>query len=77
VTDDKKRCGPHVELAANPAARITRCARGTFHIHVVKWGVTLQLSAEHFAEVAATFAGAFEAMKLFSQPPGAAPQTIH
>lgn len=39
----KKPCGPHVELAANAAARITRCACGVIHVHLHGHGISLRL----------------------------------
>ena len=62
---DGKRCGVHTELSTSPAAKITRCGCGTVHLHILRSGVTLQLSAEQFAEVSATVAGAHDALKAF------------
>jgi hypothetical protein len=62
---DGKRCGVHTELSTSPAAKITRCGCGTVHVHIVRSGVTVQLSAEQFAEVSATVAGAHDALKAF------------
>ncbi len=67
--NEKKKCGPHTELASNPAARITRCGCGTIHLHIARSGVTLQLSRGQFAEVSATVAGAFDALRLFDEKP--------
>lgn len=60
-----KRCGTHTELSSSPAAKITRCACGAVHVHITRSGVSLQLSAEHFAEISATVAGAHDALKAF------------
>ena len=62
---EKKRCGPQTELSTNAAAKITRCGCGTIHLHIVRSGITLQLSTEHFAELSATVAGAHDALKMF------------
>lgn len=62
---DGKRCGAHTELSTSPAAKITRCACGAVHVHLLRSGVSLQMSAEQFAEVSATIAGAHEALKMF------------
>jgi hypothetical protein len=48
---DDNRCGNHEELAKTAGFRISRCACGTVHLHVVKSGVTLQLSATSLAEL--------------------------
>lgn len=36
-------CGPHTTLTSTPALRITRCGCGTYHVTIVRRGVTLQL----------------------------------
>ena len=47
------RCGTHTELAKTEGARITRCACGTIHLHLSRSGVSVQLPADAFLEVAA------------------------
>ena len=48
-----KSCGPHVELAANAATRVTRCGCGTVHVTFLGSGVTVRMSADAFRNVAA------------------------
>lgn len=48
----KTPCGPRAELVRTESVRIDRCPCGTVHVHFTHNGVTVQLSAEHFAEVA-------------------------
>ncbi len=64
--DEKKRCGAHTELAKNAASRITRCACGQVHVHVMSNGVTLQLSAENFGLMGAAMSEATESLQAFS-----------
>jgi hypothetical protein len=47
-----KRCGPHLELSANDAARVTRCTCGTLHVHLHGQGITLRMPADAFRHVA-------------------------
>jgi hypothetical protein len=42
----RKPCGPHVELASNAAARITRCACGTIHVHLHAQGISMRLPGD-------------------------------
>ncbi len=48
---DRASCGQHEELARTTDFRLTRCACGTVHLHVVKGGVTLQLTDTMLAEL--------------------------
>ena len=57
---NSKRCGAHVELARNGSTRITRCGCGQVHLHILHSGVTVQVSDEHFREIAAAFATAVQ-----------------
>ena len=48
---DRASCGSHEELARTTDFRLTRCACGTVHLHMVKGGVTLQLTETMLAEL--------------------------
>jgi hypothetical protein len=48
----RKACGAHVELVRNATTRITRCGCGQMHVTFLRNGVSVQLSAEHFRELA-------------------------
>ncbi|GAC1353313.1 MAG: hypothetical protein NVS3B20_17040 [Polyangiales bacterium] len=54
----EKKCGSHVELAANKAARITRCACGTLHVHLHAQGLSLRLDESSLRHVANAMSGA-------------------
>jgi hypothetical protein len=45
-------CGAHVELVRNETTRITRCGCGQVHLTFLRNGVSVQLSGEHFRELA-------------------------
>lgn len=47
-----KKCGPHVELASNEAARVTRCGCGVVHVHLHAQGMSLRVDATHLRHVA-------------------------
>jgi hypothetical protein len=47
-----KKCGPHVELSSNDAARVTRCTCGTIHVHFHANGLTVRFAPEQFRHVA-------------------------
>ncbi len=65
----KRPCGPHVELAANPAARVTRCACGTVHVSVERNGVTLKLDAETLRFLANALGAAARVVDVGMAPP--------
>jgi hypothetical protein len=48
----KNSCGPHTELTANNAVRVTRCNCGTVHVSLLHSGVTVRMSADAFRNVA-------------------------
>ncbi len=48
----RKACGAHVELVRNATTRITRCGCGQMHVTFLRNGVSVQLSEEHFRELA-------------------------
>lgn len=58
VNHSKKACGPHVELVKNDGVKITRCPCGTTHVALQRSGVTVQLAAEAFEELAEAIAEA-------------------
>ena len=68
--DEKKRCGPHTELAKNATSRITRCGCGQVHLHFMANGVTLQVSTEKLAEMLAAMNEAAESLRSFSGESG-------
>ncbi|MFI5301864.1 MAG: hypothetical protein ACHREM_27560 [Polyangiales bacterium] len=41
-----RRCGLHLAVASSPVARITRCACGTLHVHLVRQRLTLKMQLE-------------------------------
>jgi hypothetical protein len=51
MANDTGSCGPHDELAKTTGFRVTRCKCGTVHLHVVKGGVTIQISDTMLAEL--------------------------
>jgi hypothetical protein len=55
-----KKCGSHSELASNEAVRITRCPCGTVHVTLLGPGVTVQMAAEAFRNVASGLKAASE-----------------
>jgi hypothetical protein len=46
---NRRSCGPHAELAANEAVRVTRCPCGTVHLTFAANGVTLRLKDDALA----------------------------
>ncbi len=48
----RRSCGTHVELVRNETTRITRCGCGQMHLTFLRNGVSVQLSGEHFRELA-------------------------
>ena len=52
-TKSREACGPRTELAKNENVRITRCGCGAIHLHFTRSGVSLQLTEEGFADLAA------------------------
>ncbi|GAC1542994.1 MAG: hypothetical protein NVS3B10_07290 [Polyangiales bacterium] len=65
----KKPCGPHVELASNPAARVMRCACGTVHVHLHAQGVSLRLPPDVLRAVANALAAAANVVDVGEVPP--------
>ena len=59
----KPACGPSVDVAKNDGARVARCPCGTLHVHILRSGVSVQLGAEAFAEVADAIAFAHRALE--------------
>lgn len=72
--DERKRCGPLVELVKTPSVRVQRCACGTIHLATLKNGVTMQLSEEEFRAVARGMAAAEAELEPQHAPP-ALPRT--
>jgi hypothetical protein len=61
-TRPKPPCGPHVDVAKNDGARIARCPCGTVHVHMLRSGVSVQLDANAFGEIADAVRTAHEAL---------------
>jgi hypothetical protein len=61
-TRPKPPCGPHVDVAKNDGARIARCPCGTVHVHMLRSGVSVQLDANAFGEIADAVRNAHEAL---------------
>jgi hypothetical protein len=38
------KCGPHTTLTSNAALRVTQCGCGTYHVTLVRRGLTLQMN---------------------------------
>jgi hypothetical protein len=51
MANERPACGQHEELAKTTGFRLTRCNCGTVHLHIVKGGVTLQLTDTTLAEL--------------------------
>ena len=49
---EPSRCGPHSTIATNESARLTQCSCGVYHLHLLKRGLTMQLSADEMKGVA-------------------------
>lgn len=56
--DERKACGPLVELVKTPSVRVQRCACGMIHMTTFKNGVTMQISEEDFRAIARGLAAA-------------------
>lgn len=54
----KRSCGPHVELAANAATRITRCACGIVHVHLHAQGMSMRLDGDALRALATAMSAA-------------------
>jgi len=73
-----KKCGPHVELTSNPAARITRCACGTVHVHLHAQGMSLRLDADGLRHIANALSGASRLVDMVDAPrPPAGDETVN
>jgi hypothetical protein len=59
-----KKCGPHVELISNEAARVTRCTCGTVHVTLHTNAMTFVLPAEKLRHVANALSGAVRLIDL-------------
>ncbi|MGZ3419892.1 MAG: hypothetical protein ACXVEF_11770 [Polyangiales bacterium] len=69
---ESKKCGPHVELVANQAARITRCTCGTLHLQLNGNGITVRLPPDGIRHVANALSAAVRLMDLTDSGPGPA-----
>ncbi len=69
MTKDRASCGQHEELARTTDFRLTRCACGTVHLHVVKGGVTLQLTDTMLAELVNVSAAAYRKVEAVTADP--------
>jgi hypothetical protein len=68
----EKKCGPHVELVSNQAARVTRCTCGTVHLQLNAHGVTVRLTPEHLRHVANALSASVRLIDLTDSAPGPA-----
>ena len=53
MASTNNKCGPHTELVANNAVRVSRCSCGTVHMTLLGSGVTVRMSTEAFRGAAA------------------------
>jgi len=51
MAKERASCGNHEELARTTDFRLSRCGCGTVHLHMVKGGVTVQLTDTMLAEL--------------------------
>jgi hypothetical protein len=61
--DMASRCGKHTELSANPHTRVTRCPCGAVHVHLLKTGVSVQMSLEAFRAASAALMNAVDRLE--------------
>jgi len=72
---ERASCGQHEELARTTDFRLTRCACGTVHLHVVKGGVTLQLTDTMLAELVNVASAAHRKVEAFAIDPARHPSS--
>ncbi len=72
-----KRCGPHVELSTNDAARVTRCTCGTIHVHLNAQGLTFRLAPDQLRHVANAVSAAQRLIDLTDQAGAAPSETVN
>ena len=73
-----KKCGPHVELTSNAAARVTRCACGVVHVHLHAQGMSMRLDPEALRHIANALAGASRLVDMVDAPhPPAGDQSVN
>lgn len=72
-----KRCGPHVELSTNDAARVTRCTCGTVHVHLNAQGLTVRLAPEQLRHVSNALSAAQRLIDLTDQAGAAPAETVN
>jgi len=70
----KKPCGAHVELVSSPAARVTRCACGTVHVHLHTHGISMRLDADALRNVSNALTAAVRVIDLAEAPPVKTPR---
>ena len=59
-----KKCGPHVELTSNDAARVTRCTCGAVHVTLHTNGLSFVLPPDKLRHVANALSGAMRLVDL-------------
>lgn len=52
---EPSRCGPHAQLASNEHVRVSQCPCGTYHVSLVKRGISLQLGVADVKAIAEAF----------------------
>lgn len=70
-----KKCGPHVELSSNDAARVTRCTCGTIHVHFNANGLTVRFAPDQFRHIANSI-GAAQRLIDLTDKAGEAPADV-
>jgi hypothetical protein len=63
-----RRCGLHLAVAFSPAARVTRCACGTFHVHLTRQRVTLKMHLEELRHLGNALSAAARAVDHAEDP---------
>ena len=74
MSEPKPRCGAQTELVRSRAARISRCACGTIHLHLPASQVTLHLDRPAFDELARTVQNASQKLGGDAPPPEPRPR---
>ena len=73
MAKDRASCGNHEELARTTDFRLSRCACGMVHLHMLKGGVTIQLSETVLAELVNVATAAQRKVEAFAIDPARHP----
>ena len=68
MSSSKRKCGPHVELTSNAAARVTRCACGVVHVQLHAQGMSMRLDPEALRHLANALSGASRLVDITDAP---------